>query len=101
MTLGYLGIDVVDPVSGAFSPMFIVYCLVYLFGASFFNSLFPYTEDAVHMWKMIYGKESKTNFVGKIFAFIPSVIIVIGAFVERYCISFLLYTGVLVYWIVT
>lgn len=101
LTLGYLGIDVIDPISGSFSPMFIVYCLIFLFGASFFNSLFPYTEDAAHMWKVLYGKNSKANITEKIFAFIPSCIIVAGSYLERYCVSFAIYIGVLVYWILT
>ncbi len=101
LTLGYLGIDIFDPITGAFSPMFIVYCVIFLFGASFFNSLFPHTEDAVHMWKTLYGKGSTAKPIGKIFAFVPAVITVAGAFAERYCVPFVFYISVLIYWIVT
>ena len=101
VTLGYLGIDVIDPLTGAFSPMFIVYCLVFLFGASFFTSMFPYHEDAVHMWNVIYGKANHTHPIWKLIAFVPSCIIVAGAFLERYCITFLMYVAVLVMWILT
>ena len=34
LTLGFMGVDVIDPMSGSFCPMFVVYILLYLFGAS-------------------------------------------------------------------
>ena len=101
VTLGFLGIDIFDPVSSSFSPMFIVYCLIFLFGSSFFTNLFPYFEDARHMWHMIYGKDSKANIFWKIIVFFPSCIIMIGSFIEKHCISFFLYIGILAYWIIT
>ena len=101
LTLGFMGVDVIDPLSGLFCPLFIVYCLLYLFGASFLCSLFPYTEDAVHMWKMLYSKDSTASLSGKIFAFLPACLLVAGAYLEKYAIPFLASVAYLVFLILT
>ena len=101
LTLGYMGVDVIDPLSGSFCPLFLVYVLLYLFGASCLCSLFPYTEDAVHLWRMHYGRESKASSAGKIFAFLPACLMTAGAYLEKYSVPFLASVAFLVYWIVT
>ncbi|MBQ7540738.1 MAG: hypothetical protein IJT44_00430 [Clostridia bacterium] len=101
MTLGFLGVDVVDPLTGKFCPLFLVYVLLYLFGASCLCSLFPVVEDAVHMWRMHYGHDSKAGAAAKVFAFLPACVMTAGAYLEKYSVTFLLSVAFLVYWIVT
>ena len=101
MTLGYMGVDVIDPLTGNFCPLFILYCLLYLFGASFLCSLFPYTEDARHLWQMLYGQNSTASMPAKILAFIPTCLLVAGACLEKFAIPFLLSIAYLVYLILT
>lgn len=101
VTLGFLGVDVIDPMSGQFCPLFIVYILLYLFGSACLCSMFPYTQDAQHMWHMHFGKNSNVNPVRKIFAFLPACILTGGAYLERYGITFLASLAALVFWIVT
>ena len=101
LTLGFLGVDVIDPMSGKFCPMFVVYVLLYLFGASCLCSVFPYTQDAQHLWHMHFGKDSRVSPARKVFAFLPACILTGGAYLERYGVTFLLSLGLLVYWIVT
>ena len=101
LTLGYLGVDVIDPVSGKFCPMFIVYVLLYLFGSSCLCNLFPYTQDALHMWRMHFGKTGQAGMVRKVFAFLPICILTGGAYLERFCVTFLASVALLVVWIVT
>ena len=101
MTLGFMGVDVIDPMSGKFCPMFIVYVLLYLFGASCLCSLFPYTEDARNMWRMHFGRGSDVGAVRRALAFLPACFLTGGAYLERSGIPFLVSIGLLVYWILT
>ena len=101
LTLGFLGVDVIDPMSGQFCPMFIVYVLLYLFGASCLCSMFPYTQDAGPMWRMHFGKDSGVHTARKIIAFLPACILTGGAYLERYGVTFLISLAALVYWIIT
>ena len=101
VTLGFMGVDVIDPMSGKFCPLFILYVVLYLFGASCLCSIFPYTEDALHLWRMLYGSDSKATAAGKILAFLPTCVMTIGAYLEKYCVTFFVSIALLVYWIVT
>ncbi len=101
LTLGFMGVDVIDPLTGKFCPLFILYVLLYLFGASCLCSLFPYTEDALHLWRTLYGKDSTASTVGKIFAFIPTCLMTAGAYLEKYSVTFFVTVAFLVYWILT
>ena len=101
LTLGFMGVDVIDPLTGKFCPLFILYVLLYLFGASCLCSLFPYTEDALHMRQMHYGKDSTASAVGKAFAFLPACIMTVGAYLEKFCVTFFVAVAFLVYWILT
>lgn len=100
VTLGFLGVDVIDPMTGQFCPPFVLYVVLYLLGASFLCNLFPYIEDIRHATRCIYGKDSSIGNVGKVFAFLPTAILTAGAYLERYCVTWFLSVGLLVYWIV-
>ena len=99
--LGYLGVDVIDPLTGSFCPLFPVYVLIYLFGASCLCSLFPRVRDAKHMWRSLYRKCGDASVAGKVFAFLPAGFLTAGAYLERSALPFLVSLGLLVYWIMT
>lgn len=101
VTLGFMGVDVIDPMSGKFCPLFILYVVLYLFGASCLCSLFPYGEDVTHLWRTLYGSDSKASGVGKVLAFLPTVVMTAGAYLEKYCVTFFVSIAFLIYWIVT
>ena len=100
LTLGFLGVDVIDPLTGKFCPLFILYVLLYLFGASCLCSLFPYTEDVRHLRHTLYGKDCTASGAGKVFAFLPTCLMTVGAYLEQYCVTFVVLVALLVYWIV-
>lgn len=56
-------------------------------GISFLTNLFPSLEDALTLKGLIYSKESKA--VVKIFATPIFAILFCGAYLERYCVTFL------------
>lgn len=101
LTLGYMGVDVIDPLTGKFCPMFVVYVLLYLFGASCLCSLFPYTGDALHMWRQYFGRGSSEGIAAKILAFLPACVLTAGAYLEKYAVTFLVSVALLAYWILT
>ncbi len=101
LTLGFMGVDVIDPLTGKFCPLFIVYVLLYLFGASCLCSLFPYTEDALHLWHMHYGRDALAKPAAKALAFLPACLMTAGAYLEKYSVTFLMSVAFLVYWILT
>ena len=101
LTLGFMGVDVIDPITGKFCPMFILYVVLYLFGASCLCSMFPYTEDVRHLWRTHYGKDSTASGAGKVFAFLPAVVMTAGAYLEKYSVTFFVTVACLVYWILT
>lgn len=63
------------------------YIFIY-FGLSFLMNCFPLVEDAVNMWEHLFGKESNSKLVSKIFLAIPAAIMYAGAYLEKYCITF-------------
>lgn len=69
--------------------MFLVYCVMFYLGFSLCANSFPLMEDAVSLWHALYGKDGANLFV-KIVLFIPTAIVVAGAFLERYAINVLL-----------
>ena len=84
MNLRYMGITVWDSV-----PLFILYALMVYVGASLLCSSFPLVEDAMNLYDLLY-RQKKGNIVGRILAFIPTVIAYAGAYLEKYCITFIL-----------
>lgn len=95
------------------SPAFWLYVVLYYLGVSFFCNMFPLVEDAMNNWDRIYrssltdeekaeneeiqkssdsGKKVKkeSNIFTKILLFIPSAIMYGGAFLEKYCVTFII-----------
>lgn len=63
------------------------------FGFSFITNCFPLTEDAVNMYEKLYGKDSGSSTAVKVLLFLPAAVLYAGAYLERYCLSFV--TGAL------
>lgn len=95
------------------SPVFWLYVVLYYLGVSFFCNMFPLVEDAMNNWDRIYqsaltdedkakneeikkssdkGEKIKkeANIFTKILLFIPSAIMYGGAFLEKYCGTFII-----------
>ncbi len=86
---GYLGLFYLRPqVSEA---IFWIYAVMLYLGISLMCNIAPLYEDALNNWDLLYGKNSKANIVAKIFAFIPSVLALVTAWLEKNAISVLLY----------
>lgn len=71
-------------------------CLLSIASCSISASLcanqYPLMEDAIGLWHALYGKDGANLFV-KIVLFIPTVLIIAGAFLERYALNILLMAG--------
>lgn len=65
-------------------------------GVSLLSNVFPLVEDALNMWEKIYGKDNKSTVIGKIFFFIPAVVMMIGSFLESYGITTLINFGAVI-----
>lgn len=85
LNLKYMGITAYDSV-----PLFIFYLLMLYVGISMLCNLFPLVEDAMNLFDVVYTKK-KTNIVGRILMFIPSVITYVGAYLEKYCVTVILW----------
>ena len=72
--------------------MFIVYCILFYLGFSLCANQYPLMEDAIGLWHALYGKDGANLFV-KIVLFIPTVLIIAGAFLERYALNILIMAG--------
>ncbi len=64
-------------------------CIFIYFGLSFLMNCFPLIEDAVNIWENLYGKDSHAKLVSKIFMAVPAVVMFAGAYLERYCVTFI------------
>ena len=100
LNLKFMGITPYDSV-----PLFILYIVSLYLGVSMLCCVFPLYEDILNYWGMAYGK-SKVKFKGigrffqiifRIFAFIPTVITMIGALFEKWCINFILWAAFIIY----
>ena len=87
MNLKYMGITPFDSV-----PLFILYVVMTYVGISMLCNVFPLVEDAMNLYGLLYTQK-KGNIIGRILAFIPTVITYAGAYAEKYCVT-------LVFWIV-
>lgn len=67
-------------------PMFIFYVATSYLGVSMLCNVAPMIETALFLWDGVYGKGSK-NVFAKIFLFIPTVITVVWAYLERYSLT--------------
>lgn len=75
--------------------LFVVYAAALYLGASLLCSLFPMVEDALNAHFLIYQAPGK-NPVGMVFAAVPHFIALAGAYLEKYCLPFLLIAAWLV-----
>ncbi len=97
INLLYLGVGV----GVADKPVFFwVYIAMLYLGASALSNCYPMIEDALQLWSKIYKEENENgkkgaNIFWKIVLFIPSIITVAGAYLERYCITLLLSLAVI------
>ena len=73
------------------APVFIIYIVLLYIGISLLCNTAPLYEDALNNWDLLYGKESKTNIVVKILAFIPSVWFIADAWLEKNALNLLAY----------
>ncbi len=70
--------------------LFIFYVLLTYVGISLLCNLFPLVEDAMNLHDVAFSQK-KMNVVGRILAFIPSVITSVGARLEKYGIPVILW----------
>ncbi len=84
MNLRYMGITYQDNLG-----YFIFYVLMTYAGFSMLCNIFPLIEDAMNLFDVAY-KQKKLNIVGRIIFFIPSAITYAGAYLEKYCINFII-----------
>ena len=68
----------------------VLYAILLWIGLSLLSNIFPLREDALNMWEKIYGKGNSSTVIGKIFFFIPALIMLIGSFLEAYGITVIL-----------
>lgn len=90
LNLNYMGITSKDSVG-----LFVFYVLMMYVGVSLLCNLFPLVEDAMNLTDLLY-KQKKGNIVGRIFAAIPAGITYVGAFLEKYCITLVVWVVALV-----
>ncbi len=75
--------------------MCVIYILFTFLGISMFCNLFPLVDDALFCRERIYGKDG-ANIVAKILLFIPVHICVLGAYIERYCVNYIIFAAFLI-----
>lgn len=92
INLKYMGMTFYDSV-----PLFILYVLCVYVGASLLCCLFPLTEDVLNYWSIAYTKNPKRRIIGSILGFIPMLLTRIGAFLEKYCVIFVLWVAFLIW----
>lgn len=85
INLFYMGIRFSDS-----QGLFIAYILMTYVGASLLCNIFPLVEDAMNLYEVAYTQK-KMNFLGRIIAFIPTVITYAGAYLEKYGITVILW----------
>lgn len=85
VNLIYMGIRFSD------SPaLFITYIIMTYVGVSLMCNVFPLVEDAMNLYDIAFSQK-KMNFVGRFFAFIPSMITYAGAYLEKYAVTVILW----------
>lgn len=95
VAMGYAGLFYIG-LTYASSPFLFILCLVFIIlGMSIWANTSPHIEDSLHLWEMIY-KKNNTNIIVKILLFFPSIIFIIGSYVERYSIYLLFFASMIV-----
>ncbi len=89
--LFYLGVCKGAAISSRPGVFWLYVAFIYLGGSALCN-MFPMVEDVMQMRAMIYGKDGANIFV-KIILFLPVLWLTIGAYLEKYCVTFLLTAG--------
>ena len=80
--------------TGEASYIFYVYILLFYLGVSLHCNIFPLIENALHMWRCSTAR--RRSYRVKVVLFIPAVIIIVaGAYIERYALSLLLYIALI------
>ena len=90
VNLRYMGITPYDSVG-----LFAAYVLMTYVGVSMLCNVFPLVEDAMNLQDLLY-RQKKGNFLGRILAYIPTMVAYAGAFAEKYCVTVLFWIVVLV-----
>ncbi len=85
INLCYMGIRPSDSLG-----LFVFYVLMLYAGVSLLCNIFPLVEDAMNLYDIVYSQK-KMNFVGRLFAFIPTVITYAGAYLEKYAVTVILW----------
>ena len=70
--------------------LFPAYVIVTYIGVSMLCNLFPLVDDALFCKERLYGKEGRANLFVRIIMFVPVLICVAGAYIERYSVNILL-----------
>lgn len=85
LNLRFMGITPAD--STAF---FVIYVVMTYVGISMLCNVFPLVEDAMNLYDLLY-RQKKGNAAGRFFAYIPTAITYAGAYLEKYCVTPLLW----------
>lgn len=92
--LKYMGITPYDSAENAVG-LFVIYVLMTYVGVSMLCNIFPLVEDAMNLNDLLYSQK-KGNIVGRILAFIPAKISYLGAYLEKYGITVIIWAVLLV-----
>ena len=90
LNLRFMGITPSDSVA-----LFIAYIVMTYVGISMLCNVFPLVEDAMNLFDLLY-KQKKGNIIGRILAFIPAAITYAGAYLERYCVTVLIWAVLII-----
>ena len=82
MNLKYMGLTAYDDLG-----YFIFYVVLIYIGLSMLCNIFPSIEDAINLFDVAY-KQKKMGIIGRIVFAIPSALAYVGAYLEKYCITF-------------
>lgn len=85
INLAFLGIRPSDS-----TGLFIFYVLLTYVGVSLLCNIFPLVEDAMNLFDVAFSQK-KMNIIGRIIFYIPSGIAFIGAYLEKYGITVILW----------
>ncbi len=114
---GFMGLFVLGVQKN--TVVFWIYLVLYYLGISFFCNMFPSVEDAMNNWSRLYHSrlspedkarneeikkssddngqiKTDANIFAKILLFIPSAILYAGAYLEKYCVTFIVSIAVTV-----
>ncbi len=88
--VGYINLCLLGIRPSDSAGLFAFYILLTYVGISLLCNLFPLVEDAINLFDVAFSQK-KMNAVGRIFAYIPSLITSVGARLEKYGITVILW----------